>query len=184
MGPHRLPTMRSSSMTKGAALNCSPAAHVLLRTSVPMGRHKPAANVRPAGLPVASTTTSYWPACAGATPLNAVVSLVSSTNRQSTPLVLTKSSLCGCFPNRVTLSKDRPKTSAIISPNFPSPRMAMRSCSRINPCSGIRQAAANGSAKTATSSDTVCGTTCKFLTGSVKYSAMVPCRLRIPKTLR
>lgn len=32
IGPHRLPTTLSSSITKGAALNFSPAAHVLLRT--------------------------------------------------------------------------------------------------------------------------------------------------------
>jgi hypothetical protein len=88
MGPHRLPTTLISSMTNGAALNFSPAAHVDLRTyqhntqgvrrtkkhtgtfsfrialltKVPIGRHKPELRVSPAGLPVASTTTSYLPA--------------------------------------------------------------------------------------------------------------------------
>lgn len=32
IGPHRLPTTLNSSITNGAALNCSPAAQVLLRT--------------------------------------------------------------------------------------------------------------------------------------------------------
>ncbi|VEU33841.1 unnamed protein product [Pseudo-nitzschia multistriata] len=60
IGPHRDPTTRSSSMTNGAALKPSvPAAQVLFSTRVPIGRHMPAASFRPAGDPVASTTTSY-----------------------------------------------------------------------------------------------------------------------------
>lgn len=62
---------------------------ILSRTSVPMGRQSPAANDKPAGLPVASTTTSYLAACAAATPLKAFRSWHSETNLQSTPLSFT-----------------------------------------------------------------------------------------------
>ena len=101
IGPHRDPTTRSSSMTKGAALNCSPAAQVLLSTNVPMGRHNPAANFNPAGLPVASTTTSNFPAYVADTPLNAVSSWHSCTNFPTTPLSWTNCNLCSCLPNRM-----------------------------------------------------------------------------------
>mmetsp|Transcript_32643 Transcript_32643/g.59098 ORF Transcript_32643/g.59098 Transcript_32643/m.59098 type:complete len:242 (-) Transcript_32643:446-1171(-) len=198
IGPHRLPTTVISSITKGAALNFSPAAQLLLRIRVPIGRHRPAASVNPAGLPVASTTTSYFPAWAEATPLKEDLSIHSDTNLQSTPLALTNLSFCSCFPKStgtgcLSLSEtrakcSRPNTSAIMRPSLPSPRMATRSgrppsyCMR--PCSGIRHAAASGSANTATSSEMWSSTTCRFDSGNVKYSAMAPLRFKIPKTDR
>mmetsp|Transcript_21702 Transcript_21702/g.24885 ORF Transcript_21702/g.24885 Transcript_21702/m.24885 type:complete len:214 (-) Transcript_21702:653-1294(-) len=138
IGPHRLPTTRNSSITNGAALNSLPAAHVLFKTRVPIGRQSPLEMVKPAGLPVASTTTSYFPACSFETPLNAVSSIHSLTNRRSTPLPSTNPNLCACFPNKIggglatgfRRACSLPSTSAIINPNFPSPRIATRSGGR------------------------------------------------------
>ena len=67
-GPQREPITRSSSTTNGAVWKLVPAAHVDLRTRVPMGRHNSRENSRPSGLPVASTTASKLAARAKSTP--------------------------------------------------------------------------------------------------------------------
>lgn len=53
---------------------------------------------------------------------------------------------------------------------------------RGRPCSGMRQAAASGSANTASASDSPGGTTCRLRAGSAVYWARQPSRPMMPRT--
>src|SRR4051812_1610114 len=99
------------------------------------------------------------------------------------PYFSARSSLFRCFP--ITVSPDvRPeRLRAHKMPSFPSPMTATFSSGPNATCSLIPYAAANGSTKTASTSDTFSGTSNRFWDGSVKYSACAPSRPLMPRTV-
>ena len=130
------------------------------------------ASEKPDADPVASTTTSH------------LFASTASSAMMPIPRAVSNACCCGC---RATTRKYAPvscKTCAINCPNRPAPISKILSVGRICTSSGISSAAASNSVKTAFSSDTESGTRCKFRVGSVTYSAKIPSRLTMPKTVR
>mmetsp|Transcript_75253 Transcript_75253/g.156765 ORF Transcript_75253/g.156765 Transcript_75253/m.156765 type:complete len:203 (+) Transcript_75253:235-843(+) len=178
-GPHLEPTMVSSCTTKPEVSMVALAAQVLLRTIVPIGTVIAAAIFKPSTVPAASTTTSKLPLTSSGSS-SAVCGACKNVAADSP----SKAAFSTCRPIRVIFSWRfcLIKTSAISNPSLPSPKTQTLSVGLIRFCSTILQAAAKGSTKAASSTGTLGGTTWRFTTGSVRYSAYVPSWLMIPST--